>query len=76
MGDKVYILKTRNKNKTGEGVGINFSRSTIFEDNNYCIMNDITVWYSALTWFGFTTPKSDWQSYKLMISQLSTLEII
>ena len=58
MEDKVYILKTRNKIKTGEGVGINFPWSTVFEDNNYCIMNDITVWYSALTWFGFTTPKS------------------
>lgn len=60
MEDKVYILKICNKNKIGEGVGINFFRFIIFEDNNYCIMNDIIVWYSVFIWFGFIILKFDW----------------
>ena len=40
MEDKVYIFKTCNKIKAGDGVG-NFPWSTIFEDNDYCIMNNI-----------------------------------
>ena len=43
MEDKVYILKTCNKIKAGDEVG-NFPWSTIiFEDNDYCIMNDIIM---------------------------------